>query len=209
VTLTTAPQAQKGEKATVLLVEDEADTLELLGRALRRAGYRCIAASDASEALHLAEAAAAIDIVVTDIVLGGDTHGGLHVLTELRKRGTRAPVVLITAYADVSKLKIALNEGAAYCLEKPFGASRLLEVIDQVLSSHKPPNNVAGEVLTQAQLTEKERTVALMLLEGLSSNQIATLQGNSPKTIRQHVSQIYVKCGAANRTEFFRRAYRL
>ena len=63
------------------------------------------------------------DVVVTDIVLGDDDRGGLRVLRDFRATGSRAPVVVITAYADLSKAKAALNEGAAYLLEKPFTAS--------------------------------------------------------------------------------------
>ncbi len=194
-------------KRTVLLVEDEYDTRELLARALERAGYDCIATRDVNEAMAAARGGAAIDVVVTDVVLGNDTHGGLNVLTEFRRLGVRAPVIVITAYADVEKLKIALNEGAAYCLEKPFRAPKLLEVIERVLSNCQPLSHVVEEILTQARLTEKERAIARRLLDGLSSNQIATLEGNSPKTIRQHVSQIYAKCGVANRAQFFRLAY--
>ena len=56
-------------------------------------------------------------------------------------------------------------------------------------------------------VTAKERTVALLLLDGLSSGEIAERETNSPKTIRQHVSQIYAKCGVGSRAEFFRLAY--
>jgi DNA-binding CsgD family transcriptional regulator len=49
--------------------------------------------------------------------------------------------------------------------------------------------------------------VARHLLRGLSSSEIAALENNSPKTIRQHVSQIYAKCGVGTRAEFFRLAY--
>ena len=56
-------------------------------------------------------------------------------------------------------------------------------------------------------LTDKERTVARHLLNGLSSTEIAVVEKNSPKTIRQHVSQIYAKCGVSSRAEFFRWAY--
>jgi two-component system, NarL family, response regulator LiaR len=62
-------------------------------------------------------------------------------------------------------------------------------------------------VLARAQLTEKELTVARLLLDGLSSSEIAELEHNSPKTIRQHVTQIYAKCGVASRAQFFRLAY--
>jgi DNA-binding CsgD family transcriptional regulator len=58
------------------------------------------------------------------------------------------------------------------------------------------------EVITRAKLTDKERTVALHVLEGLSSGEIAALENNSERTIRQHVSQIYAKCGVSSRAEF-------
>jgi DNA-binding NarL/FixJ family response regulator len=191
---------------TILLVEDEFDTRELLGRALERAGYTALTAENASEALRAA-ANSSVDLVVTDVVLGTDSQGGLELMTALRRAGVRAPVVIITAYADVEKLKIALNEGAAYFLEKPFRAPKLLEVIERVLKSAVPFNHAVEELLARAQLTDKELTVARLLLEGLSSSEIATRQHNSPKTIRQHVTKIYAKCGVASRAQFFRLAY--
>ncbi|MEI9948725.1 MAG: response regulator [Pseudomonadota bacterium] len=194
-------------RKTVLLIEDEFDTLELLGRALTRAGYTAILAANAAEALAAANAANTIDVVVTDVVLGTDSLGGLELMTALRREGVRAPVVIITAYADVEKLKIALNEGAAHFLEKPFRAPKLLEVLERVLKNAVPFNHAVEEILTRAQLTDKELTVARLLLEGLSNNEIAARENNSPKTIRQHVTQIYAKCGVASRAQFFRLAY--
>jgi FixJ family two-component response regulator len=203
----TRPAAREGQKQTILLVEDELDTRELLGRALERAGYACITAGTAAEALRAARAAQSIELVVTDVVLGKDAQSGLELMTQLRALGIRAPVVVITAYADVEKLKFALNEGAAHFLEKPFRAPQLLEVIERVLSNSRPLTQAVEELLARAQLTEKERAVARLLLDGLSSNEIAELEQNSPKTIRQHVTQIYAKCGVASRAQFFRLAY--
>ena len=194
-------------RKTILLVDDELDTRELLARALERAGHAALTAADAAEALSAAEAASAIDLVVTDVVLGTDSQGGLELMTALRRQGVRAPVVIITAYADVEKLKIALNEGAAHFLEKPFRAPKLLEVIERVLRNAVPFNHAVEELLLRAQLTDKELTVARLLLEGLSSSEIAARENNSPKTIRQHVTQIYAKCGVASRAQFFRLAY--
>jgi len=193
-------------KGTILLVEDEADTRELLGRALERAGYRVLAARDAREGVERAVESRSVDLVVTDVVLGNDDRGGLRLMTELRARDIRAPVVVITAYADVEKVKIALNEGAAYLLEKPFRAAELLEAIDRV-RSQEGVSGAVEQILSRAHLTEKERTVARHLLNGLSSSEIADLEKNSPKTIRQHVTQIYAKCGVSSRAEFFRLVY--
>ena len=101
-------------KGMVLLVEDEADTREMLGRALERAGYGCLAARSAEEALVRAKTGPVIDVVVTDVVMGGSDRRGLTLMNELRDAGIRAPIVVITAYADVDKVKMALNQGAAY-----------------------------------------------------------------------------------------------
>ena len=194
-------------RKTILLVEDEFDTRELLGRALERAGYTALMAENAASALNAAQNAGNVDLVVTDVVLGSESLGGLELMTALRREGVRAPVVIITAYADVEKLKIALNEGAAHFLEKPFRAPKLLEVIERVLKNAVPFNHAVEELLMRAQLTDKELRVARLLLEGCSSSEIAARENNSPKTIRQHVTQIYAKCGVASRAQFFRLAY--
>ena len=192
-------------KATVLLVEDEDDTRELLGRALDRTGYSVLLAAGASDALQAALDGSP-DVVVTDIVLGPDEGGGLRLIPDLRARGLRAPVVVITAYADLEKVKIALNEGAAHLLEKPFSAADLIAAIERVRVQADPMRAIES-LFARARLTDKEREVARDLLMGLSSNEIADRQGNSAKTIRQHVSQIYAKCSVASRAEFFRLVY--
>ena len=194
-------------KVTVLLVDDETDTREMLANALERGGYRCVSAGSAQEALDRAGGAGFVDVVVTDVVLGDDDRGGLRLMTDLRAMGVRAPVVVITAYADVQKVKIALNEGAAHLLEKPFRASELIEAIERSRVHGGDVGHAVEQVLARARLTEKERTVARHLLDGLSSSEIANLERNSPKTIRQHVSQIYAKCGVSSRAEFFRLVY--
>jgi DNA-binding NarL/FixJ family response regulator len=196
-----------GSKGTVLLVEDERDTRELLAQALERAGWRCVAAADAREAMERAKAAGFIDVAVTDVALGADDRAGLRLLAELHAAGIHAPVIVITAYADVEKVKTALNEGAAHLLEKPFRAPQLLEAIERARSHGGDARHAVEQVLSQANLTAKERAVALHLLEGLSSSEIAEIEHNSAKTIRQHVSQIYAKCGVGSRAEFFRLVY--
>ncbi len=193
--------------ATVLLVEDEDDTREMLSRALSRAGHRCVSARGPSEALEVARKAGFVDVVVTDVAMDGDDRAGLRLLASLRAAGVHAPVVVITAYADVDKVKTALNEGAAYLLEKPFRATELCEAIARIQSQSGGVEHAIEQVLSRASLTDKERVVARHLLEGLSSTEIAAVAHNSPKTIRQHVSRIYEKCGVGSRAEFFKLVY--
>ncbi|HET8936839.1 MAG TPA: response regulator transcription factor [Polyangiales bacterium] len=191
----------------ILLIDDERDTRELLARALERNGYECEVIGTASEAhQRLDTAGTHFNAIVTDVVLGNDDRGGLHILRAIKQRELPAPVVLITAFADVEKVKFALNEGAAYLLEKPFKAAELISAIDRVLGPKEGPD-AFEHIFERVQLTEKERVVARHLLAGLTSNEIAHMESNSPKTIRQHVSQIYAKCCVSNRAEFLRLVY--
>jgi DNA-binding NarL/FixJ family response regulator len=194
-------------KSRVLLVEDEDDTREMLAGALARAGYECVPAASVEGALQAVASSGFIDVAVTDVVLGTDERGGLRLMEALRRVGVRAPVVVITAYADVDKLKTALNAGAAHFLEKPFAARDLVEIVERMRAQGGDVAHAVEQVLSRAQLTEKERVVALHLLDGKSSSEIAELERNSPKTIRQHVSTIYAKCGVGSRAEFFRLVY--
>jgi DNA-binding NarL/FixJ family response regulator len=194
-------------KRTVLLVEDEADTREMLGAAIERAGYRCVLAGGADEAIARAADPGLIDVVVTDVVMPGGDERGLVLIKELRAAGVRAPIIVITAYADVRKVKVALNHGAAYLLEKPFRAPELLEAIETVQGQGGDVGHIVEQALARAKLTEKETIVARHLIEGRTSSEIAEIERNSPKTIRQHVTQIYSKCGARNRAEFMRLIY--
>jgi two-component system response regulator FixJ len=195
-------------KRTVLLVEDEGDTREMLAAAIERAGYRCITASRADAAIARATTDAdLIDVVVTDVVMDGNDRRGLTLMQELRAIGVRAPIIIITAYADVQKVKIALNHGAAHLLEKPFRAHELVEAIALVQEHGADVEHIVERALARAHLTDKETVVARHLLEGRTSDEIADLERNSPKTIRQHVTQIYLKCGARNRAEFIRGVY--
>jgi DNA-binding NarL/FixJ family response regulator len=194
-------------KRTVLLVEDEPDTRDLLCRALERAGYACITADGPGAGVLQAKAAGFVDVVVTDVVMGGDDRAGLRLLRALRDAGVHAPVVVITAFADVEKVKLALNEGAAHLLEKPFRAPELIVAVERACQQRANPAHAIDEFLARVRLTDKERAVALRLLEGLTSAEIAALENNSEKTIRQHVTQIYAKCGARSRAELFRKVY--
>lgn len=188
---------------TVLLVEDEADARESLSRAIERSSRKCVSAESVDEALAKLRAAPFVDVVVTDVVLGDDESGGIRLLPELKRIGVRAPVIVITAFADVVRVKDALNNGASYLLEKPFRAQQLLDIIKRVLSDPGDVAHYVDRALAHAGLTDKEAAVARHVLKGLTSSEIARLENNSDKTIRQHITRIYQKCGVATRAEFF------
>lgn len=187
----------------LLLVEDEPEAQGALARALERAGYEVASASDTTTALALLDdrRLRPPDIAVIDIVLGSDDKGGLRVLEALRARSKRAPVVVVTAFADVAKVKSALNLGASHLLEKPFRAAELLSVIERLMAARPEPAEAVATAFARAGLTPRESEVALLALKGLSSPEIAHVLAMSDKTVRQHLSRVYEKHGVRGRGE--------
>lgn len=199
------PQATRGSavKGVVLLVEDEADARQALARALVREGYDCLEASDVASALEAAERHPGLTAAVVDIVLGSDERGGVRLVSLLRGLIPRLPVVAISAFANLANVKQLLNDGASFLLEKPFRAAELIEVLTRVLRESSSVSHWVERALSGLGLTAKEATIAHLLLKGLPTSEIARLENNSDKTIRQHLSQIYAKAKVSSRAEFF------
>lgn len=187
----------------LLLVEDDVDARDSLVRSLGREGFSSVTAADVDTALGLATGALFLDAVVTDVVLGADDRGGIRLIGALRAAEVRAPIVIITAFAALESVKQALNEGASYLLEKPFRAADLIDVLRRLTGEPAGIGYLVDRALTKAGLTEKEESIARLILKGLTSAEIARLEGNSDKTVRQHITRIYAKCGVASRPELF------
>lgn len=192
------------EALRVLLVEDEADARGALARALRRSGHEVVEAGDVASALEALGDARHLDAAVLDMVLGADERGGLRVLEALRTARSRAPVVVVTAFADVTRVKDALNLGASHLLEKPFRAAELLTLLERLADTAKPDlADLVSEALAKAGLTAREEEITRLALKGLPSPEIATVLGMSEKTVRQHLSKVYEKLGVSGRGELF------
>lgn len=189
------------QDVSVLIVDDEEEGREALARALRRAGWRCVAAGNEEEAAALG--GQLFDVAVVDVVLRPGGRDGLRVARALRASPGRPAVVTITAFADLATVKQALNDGASYLLEKPFTAGDLIAVIRRLLAERDDPARFVDRGLRRAGLTDKELEIARLVLKGLPTLEIADLLGNSEKTIRHHLTQVYAKCGVAGRAELF------
>lgn len=101
----------------VLIVEDAADMAEAVRGHLHRAGMACDVAGTCSEAEDCL-AVTAYDAVVLDIHLPDRT--GTALLREMRARGLRMPVLMLTALFSVDDRVSALDHGADDYLVKPF-----------------------------------------------------------------------------------------
>ena len=107
----------------VLLVEDERKISAYVKRGLEEQGYAVDAAFTGREGLDWVETVN-FDVVILDILL--PEMDGLTVCRELRKRGCRAPVLMLTARDAIDDRVAGLDAGADDYLVKPFALKELL-----------------------------------------------------------------------------------
>lgn len=116
----------------ILLVEDDPDIARGLAIRLKGRGFDVVAAQDATVAMTMAIRERP-DLVIMDIGLPG---GDGHMVMDRLGRNTRTamiPVIFLTARAQESDMKRALDQGAAGYLTKPYRAEELISMIESVL----------------------------------------------------------------------------
>jgi DNA-binding NtrC family response regulator len=123
---------------TVLLVDDEKLILRSLEKTLLRAGFDVITASDCKSGSGIfSQNSDTIDIAVLDLNMPSfdgtpKTGAGLDLLADLKKQKPSLPVVILTAYDEVTKAKDAVSGGASAFFVKGREQG-LVELIQRIL----------------------------------------------------------------------------
>ncbi|MGA9814720.1 MAG: sigma-54 dependent transcriptional regulator [Terriglobales bacterium] len=118
------------QKAHLLIVDDEANTLASLARAFRLAGHEATLCDNAAKALELARAHT-FDLILSDVVMPG--KDGLSLLEELKAQGVTTPVVMMSGQAHIEMAVRATRLGALDFLEKPVSTEKLLLTVENAL----------------------------------------------------------------------------
>ncbi len=134
--------------ARILVIEDDRAIALGLRLNLRKDGHEVRMASDGESGLTLA-LEPDVDLVVLDVMLPG--RNGFELLTELRRRGSTAAVLMLTAKGMEGDKILGLKLGADDYMAKPFGLGELRARIEALLRRRPPtPGNDAlfrfGEV---------------------------------------------------------------
>lgn len=136
------------EDKTILIVDDEAELLEMVRGIFVRAGYgQVMTAGNGPQALALC-AARRPDLVILDVMMPG--MDGFSVLRELR-RTSSVPVLMLTARSELSDRVAGLDGGADYYLTKPFEPRELTACVRAL--TRRQPELHAADRLTCADLT--------------------------------------------------------
>jgi len=117
-------------KAEILIVDDEENTLASLSRAFRLAGHDAVVCDNAARALELARARP-FDLILSDVVM--PRRDGIQLLQDLKANDIATPVVMMSGQAHIEMAVKATQLGALDFLEKPISSEKLLLTVENAL----------------------------------------------------------------------------
>jgi two-component system, cell cycle sensor histidine kinase and response regulator CckA len=134
------PPKRKREEwgtGTILLVEDEDMVRAVAERALTRAGYQVITATQGEEGLERYAAHETVDLVVSDVVM--PTMDGPTMVRQLRAARPLLPVLFMSGYAE-EQLRESIGIADVDFLPKPFSVTQLTDAVADALSHARGAN---------------------------------------------------------------------
>lgn len=195
------------DKIRVMLVDDHAvvrrglsaffmtsDDLQLVGEA-----------TGGEEAIRLCETLQP-DVVLMDLVMPG--MNGVEATRAVHERWPRIRIIALTSFETDELVQGALQAGAISYLLKNVSALELAEAIRAAHAGRSTLAPEATQVLIRAagqpetpgqDLTARERAVLVLLVQGLSNDEIGERLNLSHSTVKFHVSNILSKLGASTR----------
>jgi len=145
--------------AHVLLVDDDASLLRLLGMRLESRGYRVTTAESGRQALECLEHARP-DLVLSDLRM--DEMDGMALFQQLQKRMPGLPVIILTAHGSIPDAVSATRQGVFSFLTKPVDRDELFKAIDDALSQTPGPAAEGDNAWRSAIITRSPQMEAVL-----------------------------------------------
>jgi two-component system OmpR family response regulator len=142
-------------EARLLVVEDDANIVELLSASLRYAGFEVAGARDGRQALRLAREFRP-DLIVLDVMLPG--IDGFEVVRRLSSEGNRCPVLFLTARDAVADKITGLTVGGDDYVTKPFSLDEVIARIRAVLRRSSTGSTVPAARISFADIELDDET---------------------------------------------------
>jgi FixJ family two-component response regulator len=192
----------------VHIVDDEAKVRDALTLLLSTAQIESKSYGSAEEYLSLHPIKERACVLLDNQLPG---MSGIELLRRIVAAASNSTVIMITAYGDVPTAVLAMKAGAFHFVQKPFDAEALLATVEDALSladeGRADPDGIREFNARQALLTQREREVLALLLEGLPTKLIAHELRISSRTAEHHRAAVIQKMQARNISHLMRMAF--
>ena len=202
------------EPYKVVIVDDEMISrgyMELFIKLSRR--YEIAASLPfAADALAWCRENTPPDLVILDVMMASGVDG-LTAAGEIKRRYPRVKVIVTTSMADTDWLEKAREAGVESFWFKTYSSMSLLEVMDRTMAGESVyPGSAPGVALGDLpakDLTNQQRNILRLLVEGLSNREIGERLFLSPNTVKDYLDDLMEKTGIHSRTALVAQASRL
>lgn len=200
---------------TILVIEDQPVMRHKTVTILKMEGFIVLEAPNGTEGIRLAREELP-DLILCDIMM--PVCGGYEVLQAVRlsKATAITPFIFLTAKGEKADLRAGMNLGADDYLVKPASRVELLEAIEARFErqrlheetlqrrlanvSFQPDFSSPRPLIERFGLTDREAETLLWVAQGKSNADIAAILGNSEKTVKKTMGNIFDKLGVESRT---------
>jgi RNA polymerase sigma factor (sigma-70 family) len=202
-----AGSGMRDENPIVLIVDDDPEFRDSVGRLLRTVGLRARDFSSVSDFLKT-DPPDGPSCLVLDVRMPG--RSGLELQRDLAAANRQVPIIFITAHADIPMTVQAMKGGAIEFLTKPFRDQDLIEAVEAGLA-HDRARRESDRALAALRerfdgLSPREREIMLHVMAGCLNKQIAHAIGITESTVKVHRTNLMRKMGARSLPELSRMA---
>ena len=144
------------------------------------------------------------DLVLMDLRMpGGD---GFAAIRQLRERGGRPRVLVLTTYDTERDIRRAMAAGADGYLLKDLPRDQIVAAVRELMNG-SPRTHIDAPHGSQLSLTDRETDVLALVADGLTNRAVARKLGISEATVKTHLAHVYTKLGVLDRATAVREAW--
>jgi DNA-binding NarL/FixJ family response regulator len=142
------------------------------------------------------------DLAMLDIEMPGGN--GIEIAARIRKEGLKTNVLILTAYSAHQYVMASVRAGAKGFILKSAPLEELRKAVFDTAAGIfylDPSVSLVNEEETAEELSPREREVLILAGQGLPSSEVASILSITGRTVAAHLTSIYGKLGARNKTE--------
>jgi FixJ family two-component response regulator len=191
--------------AKIFIVDDDAGVRDALTMLLEAGGYAVEAFQSAADFLDSCTPGA-LGCIILDVDMPGMDGPALQ--EELKRRGSRLPVIFLSGHGTIPVSVRAIKAGAVEFLTKPVEGAALLahvkKALEQASQLKRKEDSYQSASSRLETLSKREREVLKLAIAGHASKEIAKRLGISFRTVEIHRAHVLQKTGASNLLELAR-----